>query len=365
MFFPRTTLWGRLVASCLLAMTSVACQPEAPQLPDPDEQLPAVDCSEPTPLSITRLTPDSELNWPPWIQVCTLCPSASIAVQLGDNEGGNLSLVTAWGEEHYCAVALSNTPPPLYGALPAMVTVATDSRAGEWDFEVPIAPGREAAPTDLGSGTYRLTTTTASLRVPRYSWESLSSTAHWKPRSLLLRLGPEDTAGARPIQLAKAAGAEGTQDSCTPTWQLQSPAEEFEGQFAATLSAGDRFPTRFGDLVHRGALQARLSPGGAQLVDIAVLAVIDITATMDDETILEPESRCALWKDELGFNPCTPCDPPEEDIQGPAHCVTTLSEWRAANRMETALESISSTDLPEDCPDSPVSDDRTDPPETP
>ena len=86
MLFPRTTSWGRLAASWLLAMTAVACQPEPPELPDPNEQLPAVDCGDAAPLTITRLSPDSLLAWPPWLQVCTLCPATSITLQLGDDD---------------------------------------------------------------------------------------------------------------------------------------------------------------------------------------------------------------------------------------------------------------------------------------
>ena len=365
MLFPRTTSWGRLAASWLLAMTAVACQPEPPELPDPNEQLPAVDCGDAAPLTITRLSPDSLLAWPPWLQVCTLCPATSITLQLGDDDNAAVDLVTAWGEERHCAVALPSTPPPIVASLPALATVANDSRAGDWDFDVPIAPGRQQGPEDLGSGTYTLRGDAVSLRVPGYPWEARDSAAHWKPRPLLLRLGPLDPAGERVVELAPGKGDDSTQDLCSPTWQLAAPAVEVEGQIATTLSAGDRFPTRFGDRVHRGALQGRLSPNGAQLTDVAVLAVIDITSAPDEaKKTMETTTRCTSWETQLGFNPCTPCEPPDAEVQGASHCVTILSEWRVANRVDSALESLSTDDLSADCLEPSGSAARTDNRET-
>ena len=168
-------------------------------------------------------------------------------------------------------------------------------------------------------------------------------------QDLLLRLGKTTPQGTRPLAFGLAQSETDLQDLCAATAAWSEPAQlGAAGQFAAAAGPEENYPTSFGRSLARGAVQGRLSSDGAYLLQLSLLAVIDLSQE-EAKTGVPPTEACAQWATSLGYDPCGPCGPPADGVVGTPTCITTLWEWALAPRTETSLIPIDSPGP--DCPE--------------
>ncbi len=327
-----------LVATALLAL---ACRPDPPLPPDPEEPTPESTCADHPALSLTRITADSSIIEPPWVQVCAQCPVAEIDVGLGDGAGGSLDVESLWTPDRACVVSMPTSPLPARPSVPAVVTVRDSDNTGTFEFDLPISGDRGPDPVDLGTATYVLPLDEDTSRI-------LGGPALFEspPEALALHLGAADAEGRRVLTLGAARDGGARQDLCVPTASWTAPASLLQRQVAAPIGQDDLLP--FGLLARRGALQGRLTPGGDALEDVTLLSLADVGAS---EVLLgaPPAEACATWADRVGFDPCVPCGPPSDGVAGLPGCVPFVFEWVRAERAEWALASVDPDDIPLGC----------------
>ncbi len=367
-----------LTLSAGLAGLAVACAVEPTQPPDPETPIAPVACDEQAPLTLLRLDADSAQDQPAWLQVCTLCPVNSLVFRAQTEEGEPMSLETGWAESETCALALPSEPLPATGALNVAVDVVAGSRSGTWSFSHRLPEAIGSTPEELGTGTYRLASDEANLRIPARNKvpdpgagagddddstgdddsvgdDDDSANGEEPPRpvlldqDLLLRLGKTTPQGTRPLAFGLAQSETDLQDLCAATAAWSEPAQlGAAGQFAAAAGPEENYPTSFGRSLARGAVQGRLSSDGAYLLQLSLLAVIDLSQE-EAKTGVPPTEACAQWATSLGYDPCGPCGPPADGVVGTPTCITTLWEWALAPRTETSLIPIDSPGP--DCPE--------------
>jgi len=338
----RTALLLLVVAGGLFA-----CRPPPFPEPDPDEELLPVSCDDDVLLGLTRTIANSALAHPPWIQVCTLCPVDSLSLTLVDGDANVLATQNAWADGGHCAIAMPREPLPQESELSVLVQLSSNERSATWSFAAEPQAAPTTPPLELGSGTYLAENGLSSLRLPTVSDEMEPQLPALVAADLLLSISQPNKDGSRSIRIGR--GEEGIQDLCALTSELSDAGLSEAGEVWGSLDQGSDFPTPFGGLLRRGSLRAQLSEDGSTLQELAVLAVIDL-AMMEPLTGLNPDQACLQWREQLGSDPCVPCADPSEGNEGPAHCITTLSEWTSAPQVQARLQPVSSESLSSDCP---------------
>ena len=87
-----------------VAMSSVAtlllvgCSDEPVPVPVPGDPPEDFECGEDAHVSFDRVEPDSALADPGWLEICSVCPTASMDFWLGDRNGGSVPLEQSWAE---------------------------------------------------------------------------------------------------------------------------------------------------------------------------------------------------------------------------------------------------------------------------
>lgn len=341
----RRTFWFRLLPLGLAALPgALGCRPEPSQPPDPDEPTPALACDE-IPVTLARVEPDSSLDTPSWVEVCTSCPVAEATVVVEDGTGRGLHVEAAWTPLRECVVGLPTEPLPARPSTPASVQLVDPlGRVAVWDFDMPLAEGRGADPVDLDGATWLL-----PLPDDAYRLLGGPELLPGAPGALLLSLGIADAEARRPLTLASARG-DGLQDTCEATATLSTPATLLSRQVALPLVSGDELPG--GLVAERGALQARLTEDGSALLDVTLLAVVSLPLS-EGVLGLPPDEACAAWEASFGFDPCIPCGPPSEGVAGLPACFPLLIEGARAERVPDSLLAIDAESIAPDCRQTP------------
>ena len=327
-----------LAASLVLV---IACRPDPPLPPDPEEPTPQTTCDDHPALSLTSIAADSLVDEPAWLQICAQCPVAEVTFAVGDGAGAALDVEALWAPGRRCAVAVPTSPLPARPSVPVTVTVRDQDRVGSFDFDHAVSAARGPDPLDLGTATWVLPVDADTSRLV-FGVELLDD----PPTALAVHLGPADTAGDRVLTLGEARDGGARQDLCVPTGSWDMPATTSLRQLAAPLSQDDLLPG--GLLARRGALQGRLSESGDALEDVVLLALADLAAS---EPVLEaaPSEVCAAWTDADGSSPCVPCGPPSDGVAGLPACVPFVLEWSRAERADWALIRVDRDDIPIGC----------------
>ncbi|MBJ94626.1 MAG: hypothetical protein CMP23_09140 [Rickettsiales bacterium] len=340
----NTGLPGLLPLLVLLA----ACRPEPFPPPDPDQLIPPASCQAEHPIALSSIAPDSALDAPPWHQLCTLCPADSIDFRLVNGEGAEQEIFQAWAEGGQCAVAMSQSPLSAAQDWSLQSTLSDGTRSAVWEVELTIAAGAGAPPLDLGTATWIAAAERGSLRLPIFP-DQLEEGLLPPAPELLLSFSPQGKDGLRRMHLAGLSAGE--QDLCIATTELEGVVLDTEGRFSGLIPGGARVPTPLGDRIERGLLQGQLSADGSQLLELALIAVLDVAAQAASEQV-SVEEVCALWEQQLGSDPCVPCVAPDLPDSGPADCVTTVLEWREIPLADVPLQPLTIDQLSADCPPS-------------
>ncbi len=333
-----------LVLAGLLACCGCTVDPPLP--PDPDRPVPEVDCSDTgAPLSLSSTQADSSLESPPWIEVCTLCPSTSIELRPGGLES-DLPLASAWASDRACAVAVAEEPLPDREHLEVEATIHAGERSGETEFEVDLPAGRGSNPVDLGTSTWTLAFEPEDLRHPQLASYEPFTPEPWP--AVLLHLGEPLPDGRREVTVGLTEPGSQQQDLCVPTQTWQSPVTLDRRQLGGALEAGDVLPTPVGGPLRRGAWQARMSSSGSALSSIAFLALLDLNQ-LEQEIGMSPDALCESLEETSDVSPCVPCGEPSEGIDGLPTCITMLWELPLAAAAPDALVPVSTDSLPPEC----------------
>lgn len=335
---------GRLLSAISLvaaATFAVGCRPDPPLPPDPEEPTPTTACADHPGLSLTRVTADTALAEPPWMQLCSQCPVAEIDLELGDGAGGALPLESAWTAGRECVVSMPTSPLPARPSVPGVVTLRDADNVGTFGFDLPIAPERGPDPVDLGTSTWVLPLQDDTDRI-------LGGTRLMEdpPEALAVHLSAADGEGRRVLTLGAARDGGTRQDLCEPTGSWELPASVLLRQVAAPIRPDDLLPG--GLLARRGAFQARLTEAADALEDVTLLALADLAAS---EPLLgtPPSESCAAWTDRLGFDPCVPCGPPSDGVAGLPACAPVVLEWIRAERADWSLVPVDADQIPIGC----------------
>ncbi len=336
-------IWRSINAILLVAGATLvlACRPDPPLPPDPNEPTPATSCDDHPVLSLTRVSADSLVAEPPWLQVCSQCPVAEITLELGDGAGGALELESFWTPVRECAVSMATSPLPARPSVPATVTLRDAEDSGTFEFELPISTDRGPDPLDLGTATWVLPLDEDTSRIVG------GAGLFEEPlEALAMHLAAADAEGRRVLTLGAAEADGAAQDVCVPTASLEVPASTLLRQVAAPISQDDLLLGQV--LARRGVLQARLTETGDALEDVALLALADLAAS---EPLLgvSPSEACSAWAADLAVDPCVPCGPPSDGVAGLPACIPLVLEWARAERATWPLLPVAPEDIPLDC----------------
>lgn len=338
----------RFAATVVLLGGALACRPEPPLPPDPEEPVPEVTCDdEGAPLGLARTAADSGQGLPTWLQVCTLCPSTALELVLSGPDG-EAPLTVGWGAERTCAFGLAHGPVPEVSALDVDVVLTVGEQSGSFSYDLPLAAGRGPDPADLGTATWRLSWDSDDLRLP--VGLDLEAVAPDGLRDMLLHLGEPDALGARAVTVGVTEPGGGVQDLCAPTQRWLGAAKLDRLQLGAELLAGDMLPTPLGGPVERGALQARMSTSGSALQSGAIAALVDLSA-LEEQTGVPPTQACddLAAASDSGASPCVPCDDPADSTGGLPFCVGIVWEFSLAPAANEALVEVDPAALPPEC----------------
>jgi hypothetical protein len=309
--------------------------------------VPPAACDDDLVLGITRTSPQSSLEQPPWIQVCTLCPVDSIVLTLVDEAATLIATQSYWADSGHCAVAMAREARPAQSELSVRVQLRSGERFASWSFAAAASPAPSSPPLDLGSGTYLAQGGLGSLRLPSLGAEVDPALLEIAVPDLLISILPPTKDGGRAVHIGQAE--DGIQDLCVPTARLDAAGVAESGEVWGTLAAGARLPSPFAGPVARGTVHAQLSDDGSYLEDVVVLATIDLLSA-EPLTGLTPEESCLGWEEQLGSDPCVPCGDPADGAEEPAACIATVLEWASAPRIQVPLEAISPEAVSPDCP---------------
>jgi hypothetical protein len=342
---PRTRLppSGAFAAFAFVALTAASgCQPTPSEPIDPTEPTPLVSCEEGGPVTLTRTTADSSLQAPPWVEVCSLCPSDSFSVELTASDAP-VDAIMSWARGTGCAVAMPTAPVPETG-VQVTYRVASGDRSGVVTLDVGAARERGPNPEGLTDMTFDLDWAAARSRHPHQGDPRLADPEGGP--SLLISVGAPDAEGNRPVIAGVSVANGPEQDLCIPT-AAWGTARIDTRQLGGSIDPGATILQPTPIPVLGGALQGRLNESGEGLFDVALLGIVDLSALQP--VLGAVADVCDTLIDLDMVSACGPCTSPADGAADQQQCITAVWEWAAVARTDQPLTPVAANALPPDC----------------